>query len=144
NRAASEIALQSDVTAMTDVTGFGLLGHAYEMAAAGGVRLRIEAGTLPALPGALRYIGMGLTPGGLERNRKYLVGSSDGRARAVWPASVPADRLALALDPQTSGGLLMAIPETRLAELVAHGAQHDQHLWIVGEVVEGHGVEVVA
>jgi len=135
NRVASEIAMQSGATAMTDVTGFGLLGHAYEMAAAGGVEFRIRLGALPQLPGALGYIEQKITPGGLGRNRDYLAGEVDGVPRCRWEGA-PSDLLALACDPQTSGGLLISLPEAELPGLLSRAEAQNQPVWVIGEVVE--------
>ncbi len=143
NKLASEVALAAGVVAMTDVTGFGLLGHAYEMSAASGTEFRIRLGTLPLLPGVERYIAESLVPGGLDRNRAFAAGSRDGRQRAIWGAEVPEELLAVALDPQTSGGLLMAVPEQELSGLVEHAAQVEQQAWVIGEVAEGAGVRVL-
>ncbi len=142
NRWPSTIAREAGVRAVTDVTGFGLAGHAYEMALAASVRFRIRAGTLPALPGALEYIRGGFLPGGLERNREYF--SSGEEPRVSWEPGVPEQLVTLALDPQTSGGLLMAVPERLLPEVVARSAQHDQHVWVIGSVEEGSGVLLTA
>src|SRR5688500_8331243 len=73
NRAAAELlSLHPEVRACTDVTGFGLLGHGYEMAAASGVRLDIDSDSVPALPGAPEYARLDISPGGADRNRLYL------------------------------------------------------------------------
>lgn len=143
NRAAAEIAADHDLRAVTDITGFGLLGHAYEMAAASGARFRISLSSLPALPGALRYIREGMTPGGTSRNRTYLQTAS-GPTRARWSDAADSDRLMLALDPQTSGGLLMAVPADRVNRLLAAAHEADTGAWVIGEVAEGEGVEAVA
>lgn len=143
NSNATRAAIEARLNAVTDVTGFGLLGHAYEMAAAGGVGLTIKAEALPALSGALDYIAQGLKPGGLERNRAYLTGTVEGRPRCSWD-DVPEQMVDLALDPQTSGGLLMAVPEAALAELVAHCSRLEQHLWVIGEVTDEAGVRLLA
>lgn len=140
NNEGAEIALKAGVVAMTDVTGFGLLGHASEMATAGGVEIRIDLNTLPQLPGVERYVAEGLVPGGLSRNRAFL--TADGAPRAVWAPDTPENLLALALDPQTSGGLLMAVPKGNLPGLVDHAASMDQPIWLIGEVAEGSGVRV--
>ena len=87
----------------TDVTGFGLLGHARNIARASGVTLRIDGPRLPELPGARELWRTGVRTGGAERNESYL------EPLAEWSNADPADR-ALALDPQTSGGLLLAVP----------------------------------
>jgi len=88
----------------TDITGFGLLGHAREMALASGVTLEIDALAVPLLPGALHYAAGGAQPGGLKNNREFISGCV--HARGI----IPAELEALLYDPQTSGGLLLALP----------------------------------
>ena len=78
NRRASQLLRQAGVRACTDVTGFGLLGHGSEMAAASGVLLRIDASKVPLLPGAMEYAREGVLPGGVGRNRAYLLGTGEG------------------------------------------------------------------
>lgn len=107
NRAACEAMLAFDVHACTDVTGFGLIGHAREMALASGVTLEIDASLVRFLPGTLNYARQGAIPGGLANNRKF---ASPG----VSGGSEFDD---LFYDPQTSGGLLIALPETDAARL---------------------------
>ncbi len=102
--------------AVTDVTGFGLLGHAYEIAVRSNVAIELDAAALPALPGALSLAGGGVRTGGDARNRDYV-------AQHVFVDDAVDDaRLALAYDPQTSGGLLIALPPDRalLLEQDAH------------------------
>ncbi|MCY7378900.1 MAG: selenide, water dikinase SelD [Gemmatimonadaceae bacterium] len=112
NATASRAALAMDVRCATDVTGFGLLGHASHIARASAVTLRITGSTLPELPRA-RALWRAMTrTGGAERNESYLAPIAD------WSAAAAAD-LALALDPQTSGGLLLAVPPRRVAEYLA-------------------------
>ena len=142
NRAASEIAVAAGLAAATDVTGFGLLGHAWEMAVAGGVELRISAAALPPLPGALRYILQDLVPGGLGRNRAWMRGEVDGHPRAVWDDAVPDELVSLALDPQTSGGLLLAVPPEQLDDLTSRADRLGQPVWVIGEVRSGRGVRL--
>jgi selenide,water dikinase len=120
NRPASEAALAQGVRCATDVTGFGLLGHLREMAAASGVEAVVEAGRVPALRGALEMAARGLAPGGAWRNRDFL---------APWveiDAAVPEPVRTLLVDPQTSGGLLLAVApsgrEALVAALAAAGA----------------------
>jgi len=108
NAAASRAALAAGVTCATDVTGFGLLGHALNIARGSGVMLRIDGRRLPELPGARELWRAGTRTGGADRNEAYLASRVDA-ANAD-----PAD-LALALDPQTSGGLLLAVPPGALA-----------------------------
>ncbi len=105
NREAAEVVRQSyaGVHAMTDITGFGLIGHAREMAQGSGVGLRIHSGAVPLLPGALDCVRAGYIPGGLKANREFaecLVGYTDG---------LPEERKTILFDPQTSGGLLISV-----------------------------------
>ncbi len=105
NRDACEAMLAFDVHACTDITGFGLIGHGREMALAGGVTLEIETARIGFLPGALDYARQGAIPGGLKNNREYA--SCD-----VDVVKVPEPEVeTLLYDPQTSGGLLVALPE---------------------------------
>ena len=108
NAGASRAALALGVQCATDVTGFGLLGHALNIARGSGVTLRIQGATLPELPGARELWRTGTRTGGAERNESYLAAFVDSTV------ADPAD-LALALDPQTSGGLLLAVPPGALA-----------------------------
>ena len=136
NRHASHLALGAGVHACTDVTGFALLGHAEEMARAGGVRLVIESAQAPALPGALAYAGKGLVPGGEGRNREGLAG------KVSLPEGLAPDLEHLLFDPQTSGGLLLAVPPER-ADALARALAADGDLGVrIGRVEAGEGVAV--
>ena len=108
NATASRAALALGVSCATDVTGFGLLGHARNVARASGVTLRIDGSRLPELPGARALWRDGIRTGGAERNESYL------EPLVEWSHADAADR-ALALDPQTSGGLFLAVPRDALA-----------------------------
>lgn len=108
NRAASEVLVAAGVTGGTDVTGFGLLGHAGEMARASGTAFVLESAALPALPGALELAARGLETDGAGHNRR-----SVADILSVGP-EVRVERLALAFDPQTSGGMLAAVAPGRL------------------------------
>jgi len=109
NRRACEAMLAFDVHGCTDVTGFGLLGHAREMALASGVTLEIEVEQLPFLPGALDYARQGALPRGLKNNREFVAHEVETR-RDVAPEVED-----LLYDPQTAGGLLIALPEADAA-----------------------------
>jgi selenide,water dikinase len=130
NRAAANVLVEAGVRGATDVTGFGLLGHGLEMARASGSRFVFEAAALPALSGALALALAGVETGGAGHNRRFVASSL-----TVAP-TVPPEIVALAHDPQTSGGLLAAIPPTDVtrigAALAASGVDH----WWVGEVRE--------
>lgn len=111
NRAAAEAAGGLDVHACTDVSGFGLIGHAREMAVASGVTLEIAAESIRFLPGALDYARQGAIPGGLKNNRDFASCAVDLAAEAAPELE------ALLYDPQTSGGLLLSLAEADAAKL---------------------------
>ena len=131
NRAAADVLVTHRVRAATDVTGFGLLGHGLEMARASGTLFSFEAAALPALPGALEAAAAGVETGGAAHNRRF-VSASLGSGAGIRPESVT-----LAFDPQTSGGLLAAIPPDAVTvlgdALHAAGVEH----WWVGQVKAG-------
>lgn len=101
NRVASEAAQAVEVHGLTDVTGYGLLGHGLELAEAGGVALEIDGNAVPVLPGAREAVRAGAIPGGLTANREFVA------ARVTF--DVDDETAALLCDPQTSGGLLAAV-----------------------------------
>jgi selenide,water dikinase len=112
NKAASSVMLKFPVHACSDVTGYGLLGHAQEMAGGSGVTIVLDARQLPVLPGARRLAEQGSLTGGCKRNRDYL------KDKIAVDRSVRDGLVEIALDPQTSGGLLIALPHSRAADLV--------------------------
>ena len=111
NDRASQAMLEAGAHACTDVTGFGLLGHLMEMAEASGVSFEVDAGRIPVIEGAFEYAQMGLIPGGLRRNQDFLAGKveANGAEQSV---------LEVMFDPQTSGGLLIAVAPDRVDDLV--------------------------
>jgi selenide,water dikinase len=109
NRRACEAMLEFDVHGCTDVTGFGLIGHAREMALASGVTLEIAVDQLRFLPGALDYARQGAVPGGLKNNREF------ASPVVEIERAVPREVEDLLYDPQTAGGLLIALPEADAA-----------------------------
>jgi selenide, water dikinase len=119
NAEAARAMLRREVHAATDITGFGLAGHASKMADGSGVTLRIEESDLPLLPGALDCCRAGMIPGGGRRNREFY------GARVRISDEVAPEMAEIFFDPQTSGGLLIALPESQalplLAELQAGG-----------------------
>jgi selenide,water dikinase len=132
NRAASEAMMTVKPNAATDITGFGLIGHLKVMAVASGVAARLSRKAVPVLPGTLDLLAAGVAPGGTHRN----LASVGGFVR--WaPALGEVDRLLLC-DAQTSGGLLIAVPDEKLRTLVAAlKARNVSHAAVVGEIVEG-------
>ncbi len=101
NRRASEICLEFKVDTMTDITGFGLLGHAFEVAKASGVSIEINHRNLPLLPGAVEYSHEGFCAGGLTNNREFFA------PHVRIASSIPPEIQNILFDPQTSGGLLV-------------------------------------
>lgn len=112
NREASSAAHDVGARCATDVTGFGLLGHAWHIARASDVTLRIDPSVLPVLPGATEALAAGIRTGGAERNDAFLAES------IAWGTTTDEQR-ALLVDPQTSGGLLVAVPVARTADYVS-------------------------
>lgn len=131
-RAAADAVRPFDPCAVTDVTGFGLLGHAHELAVRSGVRVVLAAEALPTLPGALELAEAGVRTGGDRRNREF--------AERHVRSSAGAAHEALAYDPQTSGGLLVSLPHERAAVLEATFAAAGLPLWRVGVVEDGDGI----
>jgi selenide,water dikinase len=134
NRHASHLAREAQAHALTDVTGFAVAGHALEIAQHSGVRLVLAASKLPLLPGALDYAASGVDFGGVNRNREYLQPLIEGFD------SLSAALQRILMDPQTSGGLLIALDATRADALVATLRESAQPAAVVGEVRSGQGV----
>jgi selenide,water dikinase len=132
-REAADVLRPFEPSAVTDVTGFGLIGHAYETASRSGVAIRLEAGALPILEGALDVARAGERTGGDPRNRQF-VGDHVSFDR------VAEELVTLAFDPQTSGGLLVALPAERGAVLQATFEQRGLFVRRIGLVQEGAGV----
>lgn len=137
NRRASQIIRQMETHALTDITGFGLLGHAYEMAYASGTAFRIFASQTPVMAGAAGYAAQGVSTGGEGRNRQYLAD------KVKVAEAVPSEIAAVLYDPQTSGGLLAALPHAEATRLETLMAAEGLPCWRIGEVTTGSGVEVV-
>jgi selenide,water dikinase len=137
NKEASLAMRRFRVHACSDVTGYGLLGHAFEMAGGSGVTIVLEAGRMPLLPGARSLAGKGNLTGGCRRNREYL------RDKIAIDRRVKSDLVEIAFDPQTSGGLLIALPqadaEPLLRALHADGAAAAA---TVGQATPFEGVSV--
>jgi selenide,water dikinase len=133
NRAAAEalLAVPGAVHACTDVTGFGLAGHACEMATASRVTIDLDVAALPLLPGA-RGLALGNRTGGMVNNRAHF-------GSAIEEGSLPADLLALAFDPQTSGGLLASVDASKLEAVLAALTAAQAGASVVGRVVAATG-----
>jgi len=128
----SRAALASESRCATDITGFGLLGHASHIARASNVTLRIDSSKVPILDGALEALKQGATTDGMKRNSEYVAQFVE------WKASAD-ERRDIFSDPQTSGGLLVAVPRARLANYLSRveGATE------IGEVLERENIAIV-
>jgi selenide, water dikinase len=135
NRTASEVLVANGIAGATDVTGFGLLGHGLEMARASGTRFTFDAAALPVLPGAVDLARAGVETGGAAHNRRFVL-----PALEVAP-EIDAELVVLAHDPQTSGGLLAAVPDQRLGSLRSALAEAGVDHWVVGRVETLAGAE---
>jgi selenide,water dikinase len=126
NRGAAEALQPLTVHGCTDVTGFGLLGHAREMALASNVTLEIAAGAICYLPGAIEYSKAGAHSGGLQNNREFV------ESCVAMDAAIPVEIQALLYDPQTSGGLLISLPPAEAERFLAERAE----AYTIGKVTE--------
>jgi selenide, water dikinase len=133
NGAAADVLRPFQPNAVTDVTGFGLLGHVYETAERSGVRIHLAAAALPAMDGALDVARGGVRTGGDPRNRDFA-------GPHVTSDGVDDDLLALAYDAQTAGGLLVSLPADKALSLEAEFRARDLFLARIGSVEDGAGV----
>lgn len=140
NRTASRVALAVKVRACTDVTGFGLLGHASEIAIKSGVAIQIDSAVIPWLPGAQRYGSEGRFPGGAGRNREFYATLPE--CGVTIDDTVDEVTTNLLYNPETSGGLLIAVDPKRAENLESAFAQADHPLWPIGEIQAGRGIRV--
>jgi len=132
NKMAAEVVIAGGfaVHAMTDVTGFGLIGHLREVAKGSGVSVRLFAGKVPLLEGALECVQRGYVPGGLKSNRAFAEGCVD------YADDVPEDLRTLLYDPQTAGGLLISGAEAEAERMLAELSDAGVNGVAIGEVVE--------
>ncbi len=128
NRAAAGVASSSGLVAATDITGFGLLGHASEMARASGAHVRFRADVIPLLDGAREAAIEGYLPGGVGRNRDHFQHGVD------VVGDVDSTLLDLLYDPETSGGLLLGVPQDRLSLVETRMKDAGQPFWVVAVV----------
>lgn len=137
NNLAAQVALEFSLRGGTDITGFGFLGHGWEMAEASGVGLQISYEKVPFIRGARRYAAEWIFPGGSSDNRLYF------GPHVHFDPGIDESTQMLLFDAQTSGGLLLAVPSEKVEAFFDRAAEVGLVLWEVGEVVEGGGIEVV-
>ena len=136
NRDAAEMARQAQVRAVTDVTGYGLMGHLSEMLPGEGLGVEIAWETLPYHPGARTYAEAYTFPGGAMANQKYF------RNRIDLPPSLTDWEELLLFAPETSGGLLLAVPRENEADLLGSAEDRGVTLWTIGTFTDGEGITV--
>jgi selenide,water dikinase len=136
NRHAMHLAREAGAHALTDVTGFAITGHALEIAERSGRQVLLRLADLPWLPGAVEYAKMGVDFGGVDRNRMQI------GPKVRLPKDLPEHLERLLFDPQTSGGLLVALPAANAAPLVDRLRDDGHAAAIIGEVHSGAGLVV--
>ncbi|MBI4240355.1 MAG: selenide, water dikinase SelD [Candidatus Rokubacteria bacterium] len=142
NRVASEVAQEASVQGATDITGFGLLGHAAEMVEASAVGIEVRTGELPILDGTLALAEKGHFSGGMKRNRRY-VETSLGPTRLFIHPSLPAYLVSLLFESETSGGLFFSVEATKADKVVSRFKERGEPCWKIGEVTTESGIRVV-
>ena len=138
NRDAGQLALDFALHGTTDITGFGLIGHANEMAAASGVALRLHYPSIPLMAAAEEYANAYTFPGGAANNLLYF------GEHVTFEGDLSINYQTLLFDPQTSGGLLMAVPEDQAPAFQAEADARSIPMWQIGSVTSGSGITVMA
>jgi len=136
NKKAGQLAIEFDLRGGTDITGYSLLGHAMEMADASHVALNLEFASIPFISCARKYADMGCFAGGAFDNKIYF------EPKVKFADSIDEPNQMLLFDPQTSGGLLLGVPKTRLSEFLVKAKELEQPAWMIGEVTEGSGIYI--
>ena len=137
NREAATLATDFNLRGGTDITGFSLLGHGMEMAEASKVRLQFTQDKIPFVSGARKYADMWSFPGGAVDNRNFF------SPRVRFAEGISETEQMLLFDPQTSGGLLLAVPEISVGKFMEQAAKKGIPAWEIGKVLDGSGIEVV-
>ena len=130
NKYARDAAQDIQINACTDITGFGLLGHAYEMAGASRVTLKFESENLPVFEGVCTLVAKGIIPGGAKRNEEFL------KEKTFVNENISAELQHVLFDPQTSGGLLFSVPKQDLDRLLLNLERANVSAAVVGNVTE--------
>jgi selenide,water dikinase len=136
NKDSGALAAEFGLRAGTDVTGFSLIGHTLEMAQASQVSVQLFVEKMPYVSCAYKYAGMGTFPGGATDNRLHF------EPMVRFAPEVSEETRMLLFDPQTSGGLLLAVPPRKLANFLKRAKELKQPAWVIGKVKKGEGIEV--
>lgn len=136
NKYAGEIIVNYEVTACTDITGFGLMGHAYEMAAASQVTLKLYKDKIPYIESAKEYAQMGLVPAGSYNNRNYIEGKYELNGTPEWMKDI-------LFDPQTSGGLMITCSTEASEKIMLELSKLELPSSIIGEAIQQQGEKYI-
>ena len=136
NKTAGDLAQEFSLSGGTDITGFSLLGHGYEMAQASSVGLRFNFERIPFLKGAHKYAQAWSFPGGSHDNKSFF------GSHVTFSPQIDEPSQMLLFDAQTSGGLLLSVPADKLGSLLSRAKELGQELWEIGEVVAGDSIQV--
>lgn len=131
NNVAAELAIKHHLRAATDVTGFSLLGHAWEMVKSAGLGAQFFFDQIPFVSGAKKYADEWIFPGGAHDNRQYY------GQHVEFKPGIPEAHQLLLFDPQTSGGLLLGVPGERVEAFMASAKEMDCPAWLIGETIPG-------
>jgi selenide, water dikinase len=138
NAKSAQLANEFHLKSGTDVTGFSLMGHGWEMAKSSQVGLNIHFSQLPFVSCAMKYARQGTFPGGAADNKHYF------EPHVRYDTDLEDFKTMLLFDPQTSGGLLMGVPESSLPAFLARAVEINQPAWVIGEVVEGDHITILS
>jgi selenide,water dikinase len=136
NKDAAGLAVEFDLQGGTDVTGFSLLGHGMELADASGVKVILKLSQIPFISCARKYGEMWTFPGGTSDNRTYY------GSRITFDTEINEMEQMLLFDAQTSGGLLLSIPQEKVDRFLARASEIKQPAWVIGEAISGSGISV--
>ena len=136
NKTAGQLANEFGLRGGTDITGYSLLGHAMEMADASGVALKLEFENIPFISCARKYADMGCFAGGVFDNKTHF------EPKIEFAESIDEPNQLLLFNPQTSGGLLLGVPQERLDKFIARAEELNQAVWEIGRVETGAGIKV--
>jgi selenide,water dikinase len=136
NKTAAQLANEFDLRAGTDITGFSLLGHSWEMASASKVGLRIHFDRLPFVSCARKYAEMWAFPGGASDNKMYF------EKHVRFADSIDEAHQMLMFDPQTSGGLLLGVPQIKLSAWMDRAKELNLSAWVIGEAVSDDRITI--
>ncbi len=136
NRTAGQLANEFGLRAGTDITGYSLLGHGIEMAMASGVALKLAFAKIPFISGARKYAEQGIFPGGAFDNKAYF------ESNVKFPDNMDEPSQMLLFDPQTSGGLLLGVPQDKLDAFLRRTKELNQPAWLIGEAQSSSGIQL--